>query len=75
MEGVNDRSAAQYYLGKRVAYIYKTHSGKAENRFRVIKSSYRLFGAESPPPTETLELFWQDFLLTFPPEPWDPLLG
>jgi ribosomal protein L35AE/L33A len=35
LEGVNDRSAAQYYFGKRVAYIYKTHSGKAENRFRV----------------------------------------
>ena len=36
LEGVNDRSAAQYYFGKRVAYIYKTHSGKAENRFRTI---------------------------------------
>jgi len=36
LEGVNDRSAAQYYFGKRVAYIYKTHSGKTENRFRTI---------------------------------------
>ena len=35
LEGVNDRTAAEYYFGKRVAYIYKTHSGKAENRFRV----------------------------------------
>lgn len=35
LEGVNDRTAASYYFGKRVAYIYKTHSGKAENRFRV----------------------------------------
>ena len=29
------KTAAEYYFGKRVAYIYKTHSGKAENRFRV----------------------------------------
>lgn len=27
LEGVNDRSGAQYYFGKRVAYIYKTKSG------------------------------------------------
>ncbi len=27
LEGVNDRSGAQYYFGKRVVYVYKTKSG------------------------------------------------
>jgi large subunit ribosomal protein L35Ae len=36
LEGVNDRSGAQYYFGKRVAYIYKTKSGQKDKRFRVI---------------------------------------
>lgn len=36
LEGVNDRSGAQYYFGKRVAYIYKTKSGQKDKRFRTI---------------------------------------
>ena len=36
LEGVNDRSAAQYYFGKRVAYVYKTKSGQKDNRFKVL---------------------------------------
>ena len=36
LEGVNDRSGAQYYFGKRVAYIYKTKSGQKDKRFRTV---------------------------------------
>lgn len=36
LEGVNDRAGAQYYFGKRVAYIYKTKSGQKDKRFRTI---------------------------------------
>ena len=36
LEGVNDRSGAQYYFGKRVAYIYKTSSGEKDRRFKTI---------------------------------------
>ena len=36
LEGVNDRTAAEYYLGKRVVYIYKTKSGHKDKRFRTI---------------------------------------
>ena len=36
LEGVNDRTAAQYYFGKRVVYIYKTKSGQKDKRFRTI---------------------------------------
>ena len=64
LEGVNDRSAAQYYFGKRVAYIYKTHSGKAENRFRVFLCLVRPSGEEFQQATETLVLCWPDSLLT-----------
>jgi large subunit ribosomal protein L35Ae len=35
LEGVNDRPAARYYYGKRVAYIYKRTSGQKDKRFRV----------------------------------------
>jgi len=35
LEGVNDRTSAQYYFGKRVAYVYSTKSGQKENRFKV----------------------------------------
>jgi len=65
---VNDRTAASYYFGKRVAYIYKTHSGKAENRFRVYLQKYRPFGAEFREVTETAVPFWPDSQLTFPRE-------
>ena len=36
LEGVNDRSAAQYYYGKRVAYIYKLKSGQKSKKFKVL---------------------------------------
>ena len=36
LEGVNDRTAAQYYYGKRVVYVYKRTSGAKEKRFRTI---------------------------------------
>jgi large subunit ribosomal protein L35Ae len=35
LEGVNNRNAAQYYYGKRVAYIYKRTSGQKDKRFKV----------------------------------------
>lgn len=35
LDGVNDRSATNYYFGKRVAYIYKATSSKTDKRFRV----------------------------------------
>ena len=35
LEGVNDRSAAQYYFGKRVVFVYKATSGQKDKRFRV----------------------------------------
>lgn len=36
LEGVNDNSAASYYFGKRVVYVYKKTSGKQDSRFRTI---------------------------------------
>lgn len=36
LEGVNDKGAANYYYGKRVAYIYKKSSGEQDKRFRTI---------------------------------------
>merc|ERR1712037_296798 len=36
LEGVNDRSAARYYFGKRVVYVYKTTSGQKDKRFKTI---------------------------------------
>ena len=72
LEGVNDRNSAQYYFGKRVVYVYKTHSGKADNRFRVPVHQRRPSGAESPLPTETPEQCWPASPTTFPPEPSDP---
>jgi len=36
IEGVNDRTGAQYYFGKRVAYVYKTSSGEKDRRFKTI---------------------------------------
>ena len=43
LEGVNDRTAASYYFGKRVAYVYKVKGGKPDNRFRVIFVLFRQF--------------------------------
>lgn len=36
LEGVKDRSAASYYFGKRVVYVYKKSSGDKDKRFRTI---------------------------------------
>lgn len=36
LEGVNDNKSAQYYFGKRVAFVYKKHSGKKDDKFRTI---------------------------------------
>lgn len=35
VEGVNDRDGAQYYFGKRVAYIYKLKSANQHKAFKV----------------------------------------
>ena len=35
LDGVNDRTAASYYYGKRVCFIYKTTSGQKDKRFKV----------------------------------------
>lgn len=72
LEGVNDNKAAQYYFGKRVVYVYKTHSGKADNRFRVDNFLFRPSGAELPLPTETTELCLLVSPRTSPPEPSAP---
>lgn len=51
---MNDRTAAQYYFGKRVVYVYKTKSGQKENRFRVLIDLCRQSGAVSAEPMVTL---------------------
>ena len=35
IEGVNDKNAANYYFGRRVAYIYKTHKLHQGKKFKV----------------------------------------
>lgn len=36
MDGVNETSASNFYLGKKVAYIYKAQVQKAGSKFRVV---------------------------------------
>lgn len=36
IEGVNDKESSDFYMGKRVAYIYKASTSKAGNKFRVV---------------------------------------
>lgn len=70
LEGVNDRQSAQYYFGKRVAYVYKKHSGKADSRFRVLIFRGRQSGEESQPLTATPELCLQGSARTYLLEQW-----
>jgi large subunit ribosomal protein L35Ae len=36
LEGLNDKKSSEYYLGKRVAYIYKAKTIRKNSKFRVI---------------------------------------
>ncbi|CAE7466972.1 RPL35AC, partial [Symbiodinium microadriaticum] len=36
IEGCNDKAAVDYYLGKKVAYIYRAQAAKAGSKFRVV---------------------------------------
>jgi large subunit ribosomal protein L35Ae len=36
IDGVNDKTASDYYLGKKVAYIYKAQAQKSGSKFRVV---------------------------------------
>ena len=36
MDGVNDKAASNFYLGKKVAYIYKAQKAVSGSKFRVV---------------------------------------
>lgn len=36
MDGVNDKAGSNFYLGKKVAYIYKAQKAVAGSKFRVV---------------------------------------
>ena len=36
LQGVNDKKATEFYMGKRIAYIYKAKSKENGSRFRVM---------------------------------------
>ena len=36
MENVNDKAGSEFYMGKRVAYIYKAQKAVSGSKFRVI---------------------------------------
>mmetsp|Transcript_3342 Transcript_3342/g.4647 ORF Transcript_3342/g.4647 Transcript_3342/m.4647 type:complete len:113 (+) Transcript_3342:50-388(+) len=36
LQGVDDKKGAEWYSGKRVAYVYKAHSLKQGSKYRVI---------------------------------------
>ena len=36
LEGVNDKAASNFYLGKKVAYIYKAQKAVSGSKFRVV---------------------------------------
>ena len=36
IQGVEDKTAVDWYLGKKIAYIYKAHTDKKGSKYRVI---------------------------------------
>eukprot|EP00635_Sarcinochrysidales_sp_CCMP3193_P001739 CAMPEP_0118896328 /NCGR_PEP_ID=MMETSP1166-20130328/4251_1 /TAXON_ID=1104430 /ORGANISM="Chrysoreinhardia sp, Strain CCMP3193" /LENGTH=115 /DNA_ID=CAMNT_0006835385 /DNA_START=33 /DNA_END=380 /DNA_ORIENTATION=+ len=36
LQGVDDKKAVEWYLGKKIAYVYKAHTKKKDTKYRVI---------------------------------------